>query len=103
MQTIGSGHIVLDENGIARIEGSRMKVIHLVMEKMANGWSPEELQRQFPHLTLAKIYAAFAYYYDHQAELDAEIQRDQAEAERMRTVAGESPIAQRLRAEGKLR
>ncbi len=28
-----------------------------------------------PHLSLAQIYAALAYYYEHQPEMDAEIQR----------------------------
>jgi uncharacterized protein (DUF433 family) len=95
-------HIDVDEKGVARIAGSRIKVIHLVMEKMANGWSPEEFQIQFPHLTLAQIYAAFAYYHDHKANLDAQIEEDIRKADSMRQQAGESPAAKRLRSLGKL-
>jgi hypothetical protein len=40
---------------------------------------PEELVRRFPHLTLAQIYDALSYYYDHQAEIDAEIEKNLGE------------------------
>lgn len=40
---------------------------------------PEELIRRFPHLTLAQIYDALWYYYDHRAEIDTEIQRNLGE------------------------
>src|SRR5688572_22778596 len=102
MTTVAVGHVVIDDRGNARIEGSRIKVIHLVMERMANGWSPEELQRQFAHLTLAQIYGAVAYYYAHQEELDAKIKESIELAKKMRAEAGESPLVKRLREAGKL-
>ena len=37
-----------------------------------------------PHLSLAQIYAALAYYLAHQAELDADIQRRFEWTEQMR-------------------
>ena len=39
----------------------------------------EELVRTFPHLTLAQVYDALSYYYDHQTEIDAEIKNNQGE------------------------
>jgi uncharacterized protein (DUF433 family) len=95
-------HVELDEKGVARVRGSRIKVIHLVMAKMANGWGPEETQAQFPHLSLAEIYAAFAYYYDHKAELDEQIQESLRFADEMAAKTGESAAAKKLRAMGKL-
>jgi uncharacterized protein (DUF433 family) len=95
-------HILLDERGRAHIAGSRVKVMHLVMEMQAYGWSAEELHEQHPHLPRAAIYAALAYYYDHQAELDQQIAEDFRQAEAQREAAGPSPLAQRLRAEGRL-
>ena len=55
------------------------------MDKMANEWIPEEIHRQYSHLTLAEIHAAFAYYYDNRDELDRQIELSlkQAEAHRM--------------------
>jgi len=41
---------------------------------MAYGWSPEEMHRQHPHLSMAQIHAALSYYYEHQAEVDADIE-----------------------------
>jgi len=68
-------HIVIDEKGNPVIAGTTMKVIELVVEKLAHGWSAEELYFQHPYLTLGQIYSAFAYYFDHQNELEAEIEK----------------------------
>ncbi len=68
-------HIVVDENHVALIDGTTMKVIELVLAKLAYGWSPEELHFQFPYLTIGQIYSALAYYYDHQEQLDQDIAR----------------------------
>lgn len=58
MTTQLDGYIEVDDAGVARIAGSRMKVIHLAMEKMSNGWDAEELRENYPHLSLAQIHAA---------------------------------------------
>src|SRR5213592_2985288 len=75
MTTAMDGLITIDERGEVRIDGSRIKVKHLVLESRANGWGPRELQEQFPSLSLAQIHAAFAYYHAHQSEMDAQIER----------------------------
>ena len=102
MTTTLSGHIEVDDNQVARIAGSRMKVVDLVMTKMANGFNPDEIRENFPFLSLAGIHAAFTYYYDHKAECDAQIEASVKFADQMRAQAGPSPVAARLRAEGKL-
>lgn len=33
--------------------------------EMRQGMTPEELVSEFPHLTLAQVYDALSYYYDH--------------------------------------
>ena len=40
-----------------------MKVTEVVLDKIAYGWSPEEIHFQHPHLSLAQIHAALTYYY----------------------------------------
>ncbi len=50
-----------------------MKVVELIQARIAHGWSPEELKFQFPHLKLAQIYSALAYYADNQTVLEADI------------------------------
>ena len=68
-------HIILNENNIAMIAGTRTKVIELVLDSQAYGWSPEELQFQHPHFTMGQMHSALAYYRDHQDDLDADIER----------------------------
>jgi len=77
-------HIVLDDAGVPLIAGTTMKVIELVLEQRASGWSPEELHAQFPYLSLGKIHSALAYYWDHQEELDHEIADDMADIDDLR-------------------
>lgn len=94
------GHVVLDDRGVAWIEGSKVKVVEVVLDKLAYGWSPDEIHRQHPTLSLSQIHAAFAYYYDHQNEMDAEIDRGYREYLTLRTNAAQSPGIRKLRALG---
>jgi hypothetical protein len=57
---------------------------------------------QYPHLSLAQIYAALAYYHDHQIEMDAHIERSAREYERLRSQASDTPLRKRLKQMGKL-
>ena len=58
---------------------------------------------QYPHLSLAQIHAALAYYYDHQAEIDAQMEQSLERYEQLRAQAGETPLRKRLRELGKLK
>ena len=97
MSTTIASHIILDDIGVAWIDDSNVKVVEVVMDKLAHGSSPEEMHIQYPHLSLAQIHAALAYYYDHQPELDADIQRRLREVDDLVAEAGESPALNRLR------
>ena len=78
-------HVWLDEKGVAWIDDTNVKVVEVVLDKTAYGWSPEEIFFQhYGDLSLAQIHAALAYYYDHQEEIDAQIQKDSQEYERLR-------------------
>lgn len=104
MSIMAPSHITIDENGVARIDGTRMKVIHIAEDRRFHGTSPEQMQRQWPDLSLHQIYAALSFYYEHQAELDAEMDRRSAEVDRMRAQAApgatRSELEQRLRDRG---
>jgi len=76
--------IEIDDEGVAWISGANTKVVEVVLDKLAYGWSPEEMHRQHPHLSMAQIHAALSYYYEHQAEVDADIERRNRYAEEMR-------------------
>jgi uncharacterized protein (DUF433 family) len=73
MKPVVSTLVELDEQGVAWISGTRVKVIEVALDKLAHGSSPEEMAFQYPHLSLAQIHAALAYYYEHQRELDSTV------------------------------
>ena len=50
-----------------------MKVVEVVLDKVAQDSSPEEIHFQHPNLSLAQIHAALTYYYENQAEMDESI------------------------------
>ena len=102
MLTTETAHIHLDERGVAWIDDTNTKVIEVVLDKVAYGLNPNEIHHEHPHLTLAQIYAALTYYYNHQAEIDAEIEQQVRRVEALARQAGDSPVRKRLRALGKL-
>lgn len=93
-----STHIRTDPTGRVWIDDTNVKVIEVVLDHLAYGWSADEIHEQQPHLSLAQIHAALAYYYDHQTELDRQIASDLERVRQLRAAAGESPVQRRLRA-----
>lgn len=92
-------HIVLDEREVPLLAGTTMKVIELVVAQRAYGWSPAELQFQYPHLTMGQIYSALAYYWDHQDALDADMARRLDFADALRQASTPAPTIARLQRE----
>src|SRR5437879_2770678 len=99
-----TAHIWLDERGRAWIDDTNVKVIEGGMEKLGpDALTPEQMLEQHPGMfTLGQIHAALSYYYDHQAEFDAEIERQRLKFEELRQQNLNSPIHQKLRAMGKI-
>ena len=102
MSVVGAAHIRLDASGVAWIDDTNVKVIEVVVDKLAHGSSPEEMQFQYPHLSLAQIYAALSHYHDHQAEFDEQIRRQVEEVDTLAAGSSDSPVRKRLREAGKL-
>src|SRR5687767_8547904 len=104
--TISAGpttHIRLDERGIAWIDDSNVKVVEVVLDRLAHGLSAEEIYLEhYANLSLAQIHAAFSYYYDHQGEIDAQIEQQLRIVEALRSQADETPFVKRMRALGRL-
>lgn len=95
-------HIILDEAQTPFIVGTTMKVVELVLDNRAYGWSPEELLFQHPYLTLGQIYSALAYYWDHQEELDRDIERRLKFIGQVQQKQKPSALEARLKAKGLL-
>ena len=75
-----------------------MKVIELVLDHLVYGWSPEELHFQHPHLTMGQIHSALAYYWDHKAELDQDMERRLQLVDQLQQTLPSSSAVERLKA-----
>lgn len=95
-------HIILNEAQVPMIAGTTMKVIELVLDHLAYGWSPEELHFQHPHLTLGQIHSALAYYWDHKAKLDQDIERRLQIVDQLQQTMPSTSLAERLKARGRI-
>ena len=75
----------------------RLRVAQIAMDYLAHGWSADEIRRQHPHLEPAEVHAALAYYFDHQAVIDQEIEQELNEAERSASSTERPAFLARLR------
>ena len=90
-------HIELDKNSKPVIAGTRFKVHLLICTKRVNNLDAEELQKCYPDLTLAQIYAALTYYYDHQEEIENIIETESKMMDELRRKQGPTPFELRLK------
>ena len=91
-------HVRLDKGGVAWIDDTKVKVVEVILDHLAYGYSPEEIHLQHPHLSLAQVHAAFAYYYDHQEGLDAELEQRFRRVQALREKSGEAFSRKKLAA-----
>ncbi len=71
---LNSDQIHLDERGVAWIGDSNIKVIEVILDHV-QALSPEQIHAEYPHLSLAQIHAAIAYYGEHTQEIDTLMQQ----------------------------
>jgi len=74
--------------GSPTIGGTRFPVRSVVHYVLRLGLTAEELAERFPHLTLAQIHDALAYYYDNRPEIDADIGANREETVRRASPQG---------------
>ena len=65
--------IRVDEGGVARITGTRMKVKQVSRENALLGFTVAEILEAHTHLIHAQVEAALDYYAAHKADIDAQI------------------------------
>jgi uncharacterized protein (DUF433 family) len=68
--------------GRPRIAGTGVTVRRIVGCHQ-QGLSPQRITEEIPHLRLAQVHAALAYYYDHQGEIDADMVEEESKADRL--------------------
>jgi uncharacterized protein (DUF433 family) len=82
----------LDSEGTIRLTGSRI-TFDTLMAAFKKGNTAEQIQDSFPSLSLAQIYGAIAWYFDHQAEAEDYLKEREAEAEVIRQEIENQPGA----------
>ncbi|MBI4789666.1 MAG: DUF433 domain-containing protein [Chloroflexi bacterium] len=70
---------------VAEIKGTGIDVWAIVGYHRL-GKTAEQIRESFPHLSLAQIYDALSYYYDHPAEIDAILARQQMDEKQARAL-----------------
>jgi uncharacterized protein (DUF433 family) len=95
-------HIELTPEGVPILSGTRTKVIEVALDRIAHHWDADEIQRQHPYLTLGQIHSALAYYYDHQDELDRDIERRMRRVQEIKSRTKEPSIELKLKQLGKI-
>ena len=80
--------------GKPRIAGHRITVQNVVIWHERIGRSADEIATEYG-LSLADVYAALAYYYDHRVEIDEAIKDGEAFVEALRQQSS-SKISQKL-------
>jgi uncharacterized protein (DUF433 family) len=81
----------------AYIAGTRVRVQDIYVDSEVLGRSPEEIVASMPHLSLAQVHAALAYYFDHRDEVLAELRQDEEFVAAMKARTGPGPLETRLR------
>lgn len=97
----GGAHIVMLPGhcgGKPHVAGHRIKVQHVALWHERLGKAPDEIVAEHPELTLADVYAALVYYYDHRDEIDADICADEQFSAGLQRARAPSRLWQRLSA-----
>jgi len=64
--------------GTPIIRGTRTSVANIAGFYLM-GMTAEEIHRELPHLSLAQVFDALAFYLDHREEIDRELRKDREE------------------------
>lgn len=70
----------VDEHGVARVGGTNL-ALEVLLGRYNQGCSAEELHESFPHVSLADVHAAIAYYLRHRGEVDLYLREADAEVD----------------------
>ncbi len=102
MSTVEYAHVTIGPDNVPMLAGTRIKVVEIVRDHLAYGWDARDICREFPHLSLGQVYSALGYYYDHKAEIDADIECRRKLADEIRERLGDGPLTEKLKAMGRL-
>jgi uncharacterized protein (DUF433 family) len=102
MSMITYPHIEINSDGVAIISGTTTKVIEIVQDHLAHHWHAEDICRQYPYLSPAQVHAALTYFYDHQTEMEVEIEQRRKRVADIKARRADDAIEDKLRQLGHL-
>ena len=92
-----NGYIEIRQNRAgqdrAYLAGTRMRVQDVALTAEFEGRSPDEIVSAFPHLSLAQVHAALAYYFDHREAILEELRQDEEYLRASQAASGPGPLA----------
>lgn len=99
-----NGYIEIRQNRAgqnrAYLVGTRMRVQDVALTAEFEGRSADEIVSAFPHLSLAQVHAALAYYFDHREEILDELRQDEEFVRASQASSGPGPLAVHQAAQG---
>src|SRR5262249_23006562 len=84
--TMKTEEYVSKREGVYRVAGTRVSLDSIVYAFL-NGQTPESIAQSFPVLDLEQVYGAITFYLANRAEIDAYLQENRANYERLREAA----------------
>ncbi len=78
------------------IAGTGIRVWDVFVLHERQGKTPDEIVAAFPHLTLADVHAALAYYWDNKHEIDRQMKEADEFVEQLKAANGPGPLARKL-------
>ena len=78
------------------LAGTRIRVWDVYVLHELEGRSADEIVEAFPQLNLPDVFAALAYYFEHKADIDAQMKAADDYVEQMKKLTDPGPLAQKL-------
>jgi uncharacterized protein (DUF433 family) len=88
--------LTLGEDGTIRITGSRV-TLDTIVDQFLQGATAEQIQEDFPSLSLRDVYGAISYYLQHTAEVETYLEAQAREAHAIRVQIEADPKISALR------
>jgi len=87
-----------NRSGQARtfIAGTRVRVLDIYAMAELQGQTPDQIVDARPHLSLAQVHAALAYYFSNRDEIVRQFREEGELAETFRRLTGPGPLAAKL-------
>ena len=83
LKTIQTVPLIQGRDGAIRIRGSRV-TLDTIVGQFQQGATPEQIQEDYPSLSLREIYSIIAYYLEHSTVVEEYLRERRSEADQTR-------------------